>query len=405
MFGSFLLSSCSDSDEPEGVDMAPQVRITLDDGQKEYVRATRRFSEGIWHAMNADAHYKDENFIFSPLALHINLAMAANGATGQTRQLFSSMILPGISEPSLDKLNELYRILIEEIPGTDIKAKYKLSNSVWHNYDVKLKEDYVKIVNGCYASPVFAYTKGSEQSKNAVNEWFANASDGGIKEYFQNPPKEDFFFLSSMLFKHAWAWKFDKSKTKQENFYCQSGKVVKVPMMHDPKSNAILVAHAKSLRAILWFGNGAFSIHLIKPDDGCTVDEAVEDLSLGEYYYNRIVDIKLPKFTLETDIDFLDILGSIGLEEALNGNGDYSEISEGSPLWWGFRQKSMMEIDEQGTVVRTSTSSGGGGMTDGAPGHLPEKEVIDFFLDHPFAFEIYEASSGAKIAMGKICEL
>lgn len=394
--------SCSDSDDPGGIAKAPLEPVTLDSEQTDYVKASRIFSENLWHAMNAHPDYKDENFIFSPLALHVNLSMAANGASGQTRKLFTDVLLPGITDPSLDKLNELYRTLIEKIPQTDVKAQYKLSNSAWYNTDMDLKEEYVKTLNNYYSTPAFAYTKESEQAKNAVNEWFAEVTGGEMKDYLQYAPREDFFFLGSMQFKHAWTWKFDKSKTKQENFYCQSGKVVKVPMMQCSRSGARVFAHKKSLRAILDFGNGAFVLHLIKPDEGCTVDEAVEDLSLGESY-NRRVNLKLPKFSLESNIEFIDLLRSIGLEEAFYDKGDYSAITDNEFSSWGLRQKSKFEINEDGVVQKTVSSSSGqlGDIT--APG--PPPEVVDFFLDHPFAFEIYEWTSGAKIAMGKICEL
>lgn len=400
--GGILLPSCSDSEEPGGITAAPKNPIVLDSEQKDYVKASRIFSENLWHAMNAHPDYKDENFIFSPLALHVNLSMAANGASGQTRKLFTDVLLPGITDPSLDKLNELYRTLIEKIPQTDVKAQYKLSNSAWYNNDLNLKEDYAKILSDYYGTPVFAYTKESEEAKNAVNEWFAEATGGEMKDYLQYAPRKDFFLLGSLQFKHAWTRKFDKSKTKQENFYCQSGKVVKVPMMYKSESDAIVRTQTKSLRAILWFGNGAFVLHLIKPDEGCTVDEAIEDLSLGEPY-NRTVNLKLPKFSLESNIEFIDLLRSIGLEEAFNGKGDYSAITDSEFSMWGMQQKSMFEIDEEGVEHKTVSSSSGKPGDITAPG--PPPEVVDFFLDHPFAFEIYEVSSGAKIAMGKICEL
>ena len=397
-----LLPSCSDSDEPDGNDYAPNKWITLDSEEGEYVKASRIFSENLWHAMNADPEYKDKNFIFSPLALHINLSMAANGASGQTRKLFTDVLLPGISNPSLDRLNQLYRTLIEEIPQTDVKAQYHLSTSMWYGNGLQLKENYVNTLRDYYSTPAFAYTKKSEQAKNAVNEWFAEATGGEMKEYLQYAPTEDFFFLGSMRFKQGWTFEFDKSKTKQDNFYCQSGKVVRIPMMCQTREDARVYVHSKSLRAILSFGNGGFVLHLIKPDEGCTVDEAVEDMTLGEPY-NRNVNLKLPKFSLASNIEFLDLLRSIGLEEALNGNGDYSGATENEFSLWGMNQSSMFELDEKGVAYKAVSSTPGKPGDITAPG--PPPEVIDFFLDHPFAFEIYEASSGVKIAMGKICEL
>lgn len=395
-----LAVSCSDSDNPGAIEDAPREWITLNSEQSDYINYSCSFSENLWHAINATPEFSEQNFIVSPLSLQINLALLANGASGETLKTFTDVMLPDCPNPSLETLNELHSILIEKLPKTDRSAKYKMSNSVWFIKHLDLTDEYISSVKRYYDSSVFEFEGATNDAKNAINEWFATATDGGIRELLQSPPKEDVLFLSALLFKHVWMHKFEKSDTKLENFYCESGDVVKVPMMYKFDSRARIFTHQKSLRAAVPFGNGAFELHLIKPDEGCSVEEAMESLRLGEIY-NRDIKLKLPRFSLETNIDFLDILCAMGLENALKGLPDYSAMTSANFDIRKFHQKSRIDVDEEGAIYKAVTSSGGSG--DIAPG--PPPAVVEFYLDHPFAFEIRELSTGVVIAMGKICNL
>ena len=398
--GSLMLASCSDSDAPalDGITDAPLERINLDIEQMEYVGNSASFSVKLWHAINAMPEYEKSNFIISPLSLQINLALLANGASDETLKTLTDVILPDCTNPSLAKLNELNSLLIEKLPQTDRNAKYKMANSVWHCID--MYDDYISRVNRYYNASVFEFDGATNEAKKAINEWLAAATDGGINEYLQNPPKEQVLFLSALQFKHGWTKKFEKSDTKLEDFYCESGEVVKVPMMCKVDELAEIRTHEKSMRAIVPFGNKAFTLHLIKPDEGYSVDEALEEFTKGEYY-TRTLKLKMPRFSLETEIDFLDILCSMGLENAFKGTPDYSAMTSTDFEIRDFRQKSKLEVDEDGAVYKVVTSSGGVGDT--ALG--PPPPIVEFYLDHPFAFEIHESSTGVIIAMGKVCNL
>lgn len=395
--GSLMLASCSDSDDGGMIDDDSRVWIDLDSEQSEYVGFSNYFSENLWRAVNAAPEYTDKNFIISPLSLQINLALLANGASDETLKTLTDVLLPDCPNPSLAKLNEINSLLIEKLPQVDRKAQYKMANSVWHCIDIY--DDYISKVNRYYDASFFKFDGATNDAKKAINEWVAAATDGGIKEYLQRPPKGQVLFLSALQFKHVWMHKFEKSDTKLENFYCESGAVVKVPMMYKFDSRARVFTHQKSLRAAVPFGNGAFELHLIKPDEGCSVEEAIEDLRYGEPY-DRDIKLKLPRFTLETDIDFLDILCSMGLEKAFKSTPDYSSLTSTDFEIRDFRQNSKIEIDEDGAVFKVVTSSGGGITAPGSP-----PPIVEFYLDHPFAFEIRELSTGIVIAAGKICNL
>ena len=394
------MASCSDSDEPDGITDAPREWIELNSSQQEYLHNSVLFSVDLWHALNATQEYEKENFIFSPLSTQISLSLLANGASGEKLKAFTDILLPDCENPSIEKLNDLNRLMIEKLSQVDKNAKFKMANSIWFVNGPDLSNEYVSSVSRYYDSWLFRFDRGTEASRNAINKWVEDATEGTMKEFLDGAPTQDVLLLSAMLFKHGWTKKFEKSDTKLEDFYCESGEVVKVPMMCKVDELAEIRTHEKSMRAIVPFGNKAFTLHLIKPDEGYSVDEALEEFTKGEHY-TRTLKLKMPRFSLESDIDFIHILYSMGLKDILR-DSDYSAMTSTPFEIMSFRQKSQIEVDEEGAVYKVVTSPSSPGEVT-SPG--PPPAIVEFYLDHPFAFEIHESSTGAIIVMGKVCNL
>lgn len=399
--GSCMVTSCSDSDEPDGIIDAPREWIDLNSSQEEYLHNSVLFSVDLWHALNAMQEYEKENIIFSPLSTQISLSLLANGASGEKLKALTDILLPDCENPSIEKLNDLNSLMIEKLSQVDKNAKFKMANSVWFVNGPDLSNEYISSVSRYYDSWLFRFDRGTETSRNAINKWVEDVTEGTMKEFLDGAPTQDVVFLSAMLFKHGWKKKFEKSDTKLEDFYCESGEVVKVPMMYKEDEAATIYTHEKSLRAVVPFGNGAFTLHLIKPDEGCNVNEALEAITKATDIYSRKLKLKLPRFSIGSDIDFINVLYSMGLEDILR-DSDYSAMTSTPLEIMSFRQKSQMEVDEEGAVYKVVTSPS-------SPGEItayePPAAIVEFYLDHPFAFEIHEESTGAIIAMGKICNL
>ena len=73
---------------------------------------------------------KDENYMFSPLSIKMALAMAANGAKGDTKE----EILNALQIEDLETFNTFSKELIERYSKSD-KLTLSIANSVWVNTD------------------------------------------------------------------------------------------------------------------------------------------------------------------------------------------------------------------------------------------------------------------------------
>lgn len=388
-----VLTGCS-SDEPNQPAKAPLVEIELEAEQLPYIESSNQFAVNLWNEINAEADRK--NFVASPLSLQMCLSLLANGASGETYQELSAVLLPEFDgTASLDRLNQVNSMLLEKLPKTDSKAKIKLANSIWMAHKFTPNKSFEDCVNRCYGASIFNFTPGSESDRKAINDWCSNATSGMIAEMFKSAPYEDIMLINVLSFKHDWTRQFDKAKTRKEYFYSQSGASKKVDMMKDAyKGDVYVTDEAWMVRRP--YGNGAFVMELYKPLDGYTVAEAVS-AGVG-VSYDRNISLGLPKVNLESEIDFKKVLKNMGLSHALDEMADYSGLSDKKLMIEKIFQKSKIEIDENGTKVVSVTT------ISGATSTAPPKDV-DFNLNHPFGFVIRETSTNVIVAMGKISEL
>ena len=91
-----------------------------------------------------------ENLLISPLSVQVALALAANGAAGETRAEMEA-VLGG--DMALEELNHYLRSYINILPSKE-GYKLKLANSIWmrDNGDIEFKRDFLKVNEDYYGA-------------------------------------------------------------------------------------------------------------------------------------------------------------------------------------------------------------------------------------------------------------
>ena len=106
---------------------------------------------------------------------------------------------------------------------------------------------------------------------------------------------------------------------------------------------------------------------------------------------NAFVALKLPRFGYEGNINMLDVLTTLGIKHLKTGN--YTGIIGSAVVVDSASQYMKVTVDEEGTVVKSSTIIGGDIL---AP--MPEKQ---FQVNRPFIWVIKENTSGTILFAGK----
>lgn len=395
MSGMLFFTACSDSDEPETKN---DQRITLTESHKEMMERSYLFSINLFKTISSAKEFKDQSFIISPLAMQMNLSMLANGASGRTRQEILNLLQPGHGEETtVETLNELNRILIDEIPASNPDAKFALASSIWLSDGIEPSEAFREQLETYYHSALFSFDKQTEAGKTTINDWCSNATAGMIKNYFPVSPEDELYLLSALYLQSYWSLPFAESNTKNEDFNCENGNVVKVPMMYQ-EFNGPVYEDQSGIRVILNFGTG-YSMQLIKPKKGYSIEEAFSNIKEATVS-GRNIRLKLPRFSLETNAEFQDILSQMGAKNAFGTDSEYSFLSSSESISINhIRQYTKIEVNEKGKGAYSSSVSSESRSAG------PPPETMEFYLDHPFGFLIMENSTCAVIAMGCINNL
>lgn len=140
-------------------------------------------------------------------------------------------------------------------------------------------------------------------------------------------------------------------------------------------------------------------MQLIKPKKGYSIEEAFSNIKEATVS-GRNIRLKLPRFSLETNAEFQDILSQMGAKNAFGTDSEYSFLSSSESISINhIRQYTKIEVNEKGKGAYSSSVSSESRSAG------PPPETMEFYLDHPFGFLIMENSTCAVIAMGCINNL
>lgn len=110
-----------------------------------------------------------------------------------------------------------------------------------------------------------------------------------------------------------------------------------------------------------------------------------------------LVDLYLPKFTMQDRYNLSDKLSSMGMHSAFSSNADFSGMAEkGDVLISKVLHKSFVAVDEKGTEAAAATATIL--FTSAFVSH-----ALNFKVDHPFHFFIRHNKSKSILFFGRFC--
>jgi len=344
------------------------------------------------------------------LSVDFALGMTLNGANSITEQEMKNVLHhSGLTDT---EINEYYQLMLNALPSIDPTTKLNIANSIWCRegfpfyqpfLDTNAKYFDAKISNLDFASPTALKT---------INNWCAEQTNDLIKEPLDEIPADAVMYLiNAIYFKGIWITQFEKKNTNKATFYAENGVQKQVDMMHIPEGAFLYYADANAQYLDMGYGNGAYSMTLILPQNGKTLRDVTNNLSTD--YFNDIVNnrldstnlkVYLPRFKTEYKTELKNVLKALGMPSAFDpyGTADFSGMCNILLDYLYINRvihSTFVEVNEEGTEaaavtiveMTTYTSIGGG---------LPV-----FRADKPFMFVIRENSTGAILFMGKMGEI
>ena len=280
----------------------------------------------------------------------------------------------------------------QEDEDDDRGVLLRIANSLWADGNV---EDAYKTV----CIDVFKAEVLTLDTKDTINEWVANKTQGNILDLLKDDPKGPAVLVNAVFFKGRFESAFEKDKTCFTEFYPD--------YQHDSPGEATMVdtmckkeymrylKHKAAEIVELPYANSNFSLLIVLPSPSYTTTGALNAL-IGEWndvrngMYNAFVHLEVPKCSLKYDLSLIPVMEDMGIKEVFSPtDASLDRLMKKEP---GAYIKLMMQactfdLDEEGVTAAAATvavagTRGGGGFR--------KPEHIEVLVNRPHLMFVIE---------------
>lgn len=338
----------------------------------------------------------DSNVFISPFSIAMALGMTMNGAAGNTyEEMKNTLEFQGLSE---DDINGAFRSLIDLFTILDPEVVFEIANSIWVRLGYPVLQDFLDVNQTYFDAEIRELDFSLAEALDIINGWIADQTHGRIEEVLDRiDPSVVMYLINAIYFKGNWTYRFDESETVDAQFTLPDGSRVPCEMMR--MQCDLDYFQGPGFQAVdLPYGNGQFSMTVLLPDPGTTVDEIAAQITPQTWdqwmgnFEETAVDIGLPRFTLEWEMLLNDILKGLGMTDAFGAGADFTRINPAGNLYISrVIHKTFVEVNEEGTEAAAVTVV-----------EMREFSTPHMTMNRPFLFVIRENHSGTLLFMGKL---
>lgn len=390
----YLIATEEELEEHEAEAPVPVEAIILTKAEERIVEYGNRFA---WHLFEYLSKQEDTpgNFVISPMSLTHVLGMIDCGAAGKTQEEINAVL--GVDD--LDAINEFCHKMLVDLPGLDMRIELAIANAVLVNEGYPVYRKFINLVRRFYHAQVSNSDLAAQATLDQINAWCSQHTNGlipAIIDHFE--PATQLCFLNAAHFKAPWSIKFDPKDTAPEEFFTDgpSAGTRMVPMMHMCGMLEFFQREKYDMLE-LDLGRKKYAMHFYLPAKGCTIQDMIgaivqENQVQDESRRLREVEVKIPRFDIESDFNLNRALSSLGMPSAFVGNGGFANISGSPDLRAGLiRQKATFSINEDGAEASSITLA-----------ELTEKggAELTFHANRPFVYTIVEKDTGIVLFAG-----
>ncbi|MBD3350179.1 MAG: serpin family protein [Candidatus Lokiarchaeota archaeon] len=392
-------------------------------GVNNIAKANNQFAIDLYSEINKDS---DENIFFSPWSISTAVAMAYEGARGETANEIQSVFHFPTDDNSR---RSSYAKMLNTLNKASGKYKLSTANAIWLQKDYPFLENYKDTISKYYLGEIknLDFVNNPSGASSDINKWVSKNTNNKISNIvspsmFNKMSRA--VLTNAIYFKGKWEHQFDRDDTKPEDFTLQSGSKIKVPIMRltddeldfnyaeydgvqilempyqgDKISMLVLLPRIDINDPML---QRRFEREGIEPQtsDMTQLESTLTEEKLQEWR-NKLkpetVYIYMPKYTFETSYSLSDYLKSMGMNLPFTWPGaDFSGM-DGTNLLYIDKvlHKAYIDVYEEGTEAAAATVIS---MMAGAA--MPH--YVEFRADHPFIFIIQEKETGNILFMGRV---
>ncbi|XP_045542438.1 antichymotrypsin-2 isoform X2 [Papilio machaon] len=312
---------------------------------------------------------KSTSVVSSPLSAEFVLALLALGTTDPAHE----ELLTSLGITNDDAVRSSFSAVssnLRSVKGVTLNV----ANKVYlmdGNYDLneQLKEDAVKVFDASFEKVDFS---NGAAAAELINKWVESKTNEKIKDLISSDSLNSdsrLVLVNALYFKGTWKKQFDPANTLDQPFNVDTEKTVMVQMMY--LEDNFIYGESQELGAQLlrmhYVGENA-SMLIVLPNEINGLDGVLKKLADGydlmaevDNMFNTKVQVTIPKFKIETEIDLCDLLPKLGIKAIFDSNnsGLTKLLNTDEKLYVSKAvQKAFIEVNEEGAEAAAATAMG-----------------------------------------------
>ncbi|KAL4477421.1 hypothetical protein ABPG74_002571 [Tetrahymena malaccensis] len=304
-----------------------------------------------------------DNFFFSPASIYLALSLTAAGSAGQTLKEFQNVL----DFQNVEAMGQQISTLSSQLQQSSQSFTVSSANRIYSGVS-GVVNDYKQFVEKYFKSGFeqvnFIQTEAVRQN---INKWVSQQTREKIQELLAQGTIDSstrMVLVNALYLKADWLNKFEGNKTNDAYFYLEpnnDSKKVIIKMM----SNEANYGYGKfdGFEYIqLPYQNQDFAMEIFLPSN--SIQDLESKLTI-EQMQNAMknsqkskIKLFIPKFKMGgISHKVLDILKSLGIQEALTGKADFSKLCETESLYISnVIHQAVIEVNELGTEAAAATA-------------------------------------------------
>ena len=382
-------------------------RDELDAVDPNLVRANTMFGFKLLNELRQPQ--QDKNTLLSPFSLSVALAMARNGAAGETQQAIVNALQLQALEP--ESINANYVYLQRALQAPDSKVTLEIANALWAAEGIEFDPGFLNRNNQFLDTEIATLDFTEPANVSTINDSVNANTNGAIPSVVDAiAPQTIACLISGIYFKGSWQEEFDTFQTVDKPFSLANGDKKQVPMMH--KTDWYPYYANEHFQAVsLPYEDGQMGMYIFLPDQDTDLNTFLDRLNVEDWegwmsqFSQREVSLVMPTFELQYSVELKNALEQLAMGIAFDEDrADFSRMTASSgPVFISYlTHMAVVEVNEEGTEASTGSFV----FFDAVPTTAAAESVppIPFIVNRPFFLAIRDNQTGTVLFMGVVVD-
>jgi len=332
------------------------------------------------------------NPVISPLSIFYALAMADEGARGETAEAFEKVFgMP------VDQARQVAAYMLDELSNPDAGTTVNVANSAWLDDSFTVEQAWVDMISAYYEATVYNTDLQAKGAVDLVNQWISEKTNKLIPRMLEQiNPDTVALLINAIYLKADWAAPFDPNDTFDREFVNGDGASAFVPFMSSDPMTRQVIDTAGAEGVVLPYADGRLAFVAAMPKSGTfSLDGTVVPGLLAAAQQHDDVMVAMPKFHTEYGAaDLIPALTELGLGVAFDpAAADFGGMAPNLYIS-AVLHKVSMSVGEEGTEAAAATVV----AMDESGGAFIEPIIVVF--NRPYLYAVVDTVSGVPLFIG-----